>query len=127
MTYGIAMGALSDIHFNWDLLPPATGILLMAFLCYIAGRMQQYHKLENERAQAWRDGYNAATQSLFSLATQTSKALVAPPLLEAAAKPKPTPMRGVVKVGRHAVNTGDVSTLQATKQFTAWDEYHPAA
>jgi hypothetical protein len=126
MTYGIYMGALSNIQMNWAAVPPATGVAMVAILCYIAGRMQQFRKGENERAQAWMDGYNMATKSLFSLATRTSKAISAPPLLEAPVEP-PKPMRGVVKVGRHSVNTGGISTLQKTKQRTAWDEYHPAA
>lgn len=126
MTYGIAMGALGNVVWNWTLVPPAMGILLVAGLCFIAGKMQQFYKQADERERAFIEGYNLATTSLFSLATRASKAVEAPALMQP--PPKPETIRGVVKiVGKHAVTTGEVSTMQQTRQFTAWDEFDPAA
>jgi hypothetical protein len=52
------------------LLGPGVGILLMIILCYAAGRLHQWYRSGMDREDAYRDGYNQATKSLFGLATR---------------------------------------------------------
>lgn len=44
------------------------GILML--FCYATGRLHQWYLTTTERELAFRDGYDAATKSLFSLATR---------------------------------------------------------
>lgn len=74
-------------------------------MCYIAGRVHQFFKQTNERELAYRDGYNTATRSLFSLATRTAKGAFTTSAEPAtcpkpAARPaaKPVSMRGYASV-----------------------------
>lgn len=93
---------------------------MLVGLTYVAGRVHQFFKQTNEREQAFRDGYNTATRSLFALATRTAKGQ--PP-------PSPKPMRGYASVpheslspaparhraeGRRKVNQAD------TRKFEDW-------
>lgn len=55
-----------------DFLAPGLATFLLVIMCYIAGRVHQFFKQTGEREQAFREGYNQATRSLFSLATQTT-------------------------------------------------------
>jgi hypothetical protein len=79
MTYGMGMETIRS-----DLLAPGLATLLLVLLCYISGRVHQFFKQTQEREDAYRDGYNTATKSLFSLATRVSKAAAKP---EVAAPP----------------------------------------
>lgn len=58
---------------NSDLVAPGAATLLLVLLTYLAGRVHQFFKQTDEREQAYRDGYNTATKSLFSLATRIMK------------------------------------------------------
>lgn len=49
------------------------GILLVITLCYAAGRLHQWHRATYERETAYRDGYDTATKSLFSLAARVGR------------------------------------------------------
>lgn len=72
MTYG-----LDVTFFRQDLLGPGLATFLLVLMCYIAGRVHQFFRQTTEREEAFRDGYNQATRSLFSLATRTSHGLPA--------------------------------------------------
>jgi hypothetical protein len=61
-----------------DLLAPGLATFLLVIMCYIAGRVHQFFKQTIEREQAYREGYNHATRSLFSLATQATSRRVLP-------------------------------------------------
>lgn len=61
-----------------DYLGPGLATFLLVLMCYLAGRVHQFYKQTDEREQAFRDGYNQATRSLFSLATRAAKGLPAP-------------------------------------------------
>jgi hypothetical protein len=101
-----------NFTFDWELILAAAAVVCVAFLTYLAGRMQQFRKQIDEREEAFIKGYNTATTNLFSLATRVAKVtLEAPPMMEPKNKPKP-----YVR-GRHAVNSGSKSTLQKTEQF----------
>lgn len=71
MTYGFGMTALRQ-----DLLAPGLATFLLVLMCYIAGRVHQFFKQTVEREQSYREGYNQATKSLFSLATRATKGQV---------------------------------------------------
>lgn len=116
------MGAFNGYQLNWDLVLPAIGMAALAFLCYMAGRAHQWKRQTDEREQAFIKGYNAATVSLFSMATRVAKNLPAPALMEAGTKEKPKPRK--YTPGRHAVDTGNISTLQKTTEFTTWDHQY---
>lgn len=49
------------------------GLLLLVSLCYAAGRLHQWYLTTSDREMAFRDGYDTATKSLFSLATRTAR------------------------------------------------------
>lgn len=118
MTDGFALEATRAIAWNWHWITPASGIVAMGVLCYLAGRLQQYARGVDDREQAYVQGYNTATQALFSLATRaTVQAVDAPPLLEQRRRLPKT-----YRPGRHAVDTGDLSTLQETARFATWEE-----
>lgn len=53
-------------------------MLLIIVLCYLGGRLHQWHRATDEREAAYRDGYDTATKSLFSLATRTARSMVRP-------------------------------------------------
>lgn len=124
MAYSTGMGAFGGISFDWDILGPGVAILLTALLCYLAGRIHQFYRTGEERDLAYRDGYNTATRSLFSLAARTARGVQAPPMLERP-RPSPKPFKATASVvrARHAANGGP-STLQQTKQYTAWEKVH---
>lgn len=46
--------------------------------CYASGRLHQWYRTTADREMAFRDGYDTATQSLFSLATRASRNMVKP-------------------------------------------------
>lgn len=52
-------------------------IILMLF-CYAFGRLHQWYRTTAEREMAFRDGYDTATKSLFSLAARTAMRRPAP-------------------------------------------------
>lgn len=52
-------------------------IVLLIAACYAAGRLHQFYRQNTDRDHAFRNGYDTATKSLFSLATRTHKALAA--------------------------------------------------
>jgi hypothetical protein len=59
---------------------PGNGILLTALIVvlaastgYAAGRIHQWYRTSLERDEAYRDGYDTATQSLFSVAARLVK------------------------------------------------------
>lgn len=56
-----------------SLLSGGLGLLLLVILCYVGGRLHQWYKYGLDREEAYRDGYDTATKSLFSLATRTSR------------------------------------------------------
>lgn len=103
-----------------DFAASLAAIVLVAIMCYIGGRVHQYYKQGTERESAFRDGYNQATRSLFSLATRATAGVAAKPPLEAKVVKPPT-LRGTAAVGQPRHRAEGKSTLQQTKQFTAWD------
>lgn len=66
-------------------------MFLLVLMTYMAGRVHQFFRQTVEREVAFRDGYNQATQSLFSLATRTARGLppASLPQDEAPAKMRP--------------------------------------
>lgn len=68
------------------------GLFLVASLFYSGGRLHQWYRTSSDREAAFRDGYDTATQSLFSMATRfASNKMVLPP----------SPARGAAKVVAH--------------------------
>jgi hypothetical protein len=131
MTYGIGMSAASNATVYHELLGPGLGVLMLVSLCYIGGRVHQFFRTTMDREQAYREGYDTATKSLFSLATRTAKTpLVAPPLAEAPPRNKKAEvvrMRpGVAPVKQPRHRAEGKSTLQETAQFTALDLHKSA-
>lgn len=121
MTYCIGMNAVrtSAVAVS-DLVASGLGILILATVCYVLGRLHQYFRAGSERDFAYRDGYNTATRELFSLATRASKGVVARAPLEAVPEKPPT-LRGTASVtARHRAGE-QKSTLQQTRMYTAWD------
>lgn len=57
-----------------NLFTIAFGIVLLMSIMYACGRVHQRYRQTIDRDEAFRDGYDRATTSLFSLATRTSKA-----------------------------------------------------
>lgn len=49
------------------------GIVLLMSVMYATGRLHQFYRQNRERDQAFREGYDTATQSLFTVATRTAK------------------------------------------------------
>lgn len=126
MTMGVAMNTVSNTALNThQTVALAVTVLMLGLLCYAGGRVHQYFKQGLDRDLAFRDGYNLATRSLFALATRTSKAMEAPPPLEAGDDKTMTMMvPGTAKVQpRHAVDTGELSSLQRNRPKTAWEHY----
>lgn len=114
------MHGLAMVSIPHDWLAPGAAVAMLVGLTYVAGRVHQFFKQTNEREQAFRDGYNTATRSLFALATRTAKGQ--PP-------PSPKPMRGYASVpheslspvparhraeGRRKINPAD------TRKFEDW-------
>lgn len=125
------MGAVADVTWNSGNAGMWSSIVLVCLLSYIAGRLHQFYRTTEERDLAYRDGYNTATRSLFSLATRSARGIVAPPMLDKPERqplPSPKPIRASAKVGggRHSAGDGK-STLQQTKVMTAWDKYKQAS
>jgi hypothetical protein len=50
------------------------GITLLASIMYASGRVHQWYRQGLDRDDAFRDGYDRATRSLFALATRATKA-----------------------------------------------------
>lgn len=50
------------------------GIILLMSTMYAGGRVHQWYRQGADRDDAFRDGYDRATRSLFSLATRATKA-----------------------------------------------------
>lgn len=88
MTYGMGMETIRS-----DILAPGLATVLLVLLCYIAGRVHQFFKQTQEREDAYRDGYNTATKSLFSLATRVSRSVSTPELVA-----PPVPIKGYASV-----------------------------
>lgn len=55
------------------------GIVLLMSVMYATGRLHQWYRQGHERDQAFRDGYDKATESLFTVATRARKAVGGPP------------------------------------------------
>ena len=120
---------------NWftaSSIASGLGALMVAVMCYFAGRMHQYFRQGVDRERAFAHGYNLASRSLFALAVRTTKALQGssprtPGLTSRELRrPSPGPIRASVAVGpRHAA--AGKSTRQETKQHTAWDVYRKSA
>jgi hypothetical protein len=88
MTYG-----LSVIEFHQAWLGPGLSVVMLVTASYVTGRVHQFFKQTDEREQAYRDGYNTATKTLFALATRVAKG--SPPMTA----PVETPMmRGYASV-----------------------------
>jgi hypothetical protein len=118
----MTLGAHTMTFFRQDFLGPAVAMFLLVLMTYIAGRIHQFFKQTTEREQAFREGYNSATRSLFSLATQTARA-VKP-------RPSPKPIRGFASVepearsplparhraaGRRGKNLADTKRIELDK------------
>lgn len=88
------------------LLSSALGILLVVVLCYAAGRLHQWYRTTYEREAAFRDGYDTATRSLFSLAARVGREITISrnakqgfePGIVSAAKPTKAHARGAAPV-----------------------------
>jgi hypothetical protein len=80
-------------------------VLLAAFLActgYAAGRLHQWYRTGQDRDEAYRDGYDTATRSVFSMAARiigprrSEKAAI-----RASAAVRPSPSPPVAAPGRH--------------------------
>lgn len=114
-------------------LSTGLGVLFLIVLCYVGGRLHQWYKHTFEREEAFREGYDRATRSLFSLATRTNKDVVAvaraPEFQTGVARgAAPIPLNTVQqplalppvtppkeRVPRHRANSGRI--LPVTKKF----------
>ncbi len=74
------------------LMNTGLGVLVLIVLCYASGRMHQWVRQAFEREMAYREGYDTATRSLFSLAT---RALRGEPVAAPPAQAAPAPVRAV--------------------------------
>lgn len=54
------------------MLQVALAVAFVVFLSYAAGRVHQWYRHSLEREDAYRDGYDEASHSLFRLATRTA-------------------------------------------------------
>lgn len=144
------MNAASNNVLDNHLVGTGLSVLLLILCCYVGGRLHQFFRQTVEREQAYREGYNTATKSLFSLATRTAKAMMtstpldAPPMLDRPARKRlaapPVKMIGsapvstavppeavaAVPVKRPRHRAAGKSTLQSTQKFTAWDIHRSA-
>lgn len=120
MTYGMSMTQLGR-----DLLAPGLATFLLVCMCYLAGRVHQFFKQTEEREQAYREGYNQATRSLFSLATRTTRVASAP----AGKQPAASAMKGYASVpqdarsplpARHRAAGRRKPNLADTERFEEW-------
>lgn len=84
------------------LITTGLGVLMLVVVCYVGGRLHQWYKHTFEREEAFREGYDKATRSLFSLATKTSKNVS--PVAKPAESFQPGIARGAaaVPIGRAA-------------------------
>lgn len=64
------MGAYGQVE-------PALVLFLFTIMCYLAGRFHQWARSTMERDQAFREGYDTATRSLFALASRVTSRLSA--------------------------------------------------
>lgn len=128
MTYGL------EVTFtHQEYIAPGLATFLLVLMCYIAGRVHQFFKQTTEREQAYREGYNQATRSLFSLATRTAKGAVLTPK----AAPEPVKMRtGYASVpadvrsplpARHRAGGRREPSAADTKRYTDWPDLKQAA
>jgi hypothetical protein len=88
----------------------AIGIVFALATAYACGRLHQWYRQTDDRDQAFREGYDKATHSLFSLAARTRRAVSprpspGPVVAKAAAPPVVTPPPPVVAKGPRAVGT----------------------
>lgn len=60
-------------------LEVGVALLLLGLLVYVGGRLHQLARSTQERDEAYRDGYDDATRSLFHLATRVSQKIHAVP------------------------------------------------
>ena len=49
----------------------AFSVALVIFVSYASGRVHEWYRHSREREQAFREGYNQASHSLFRIATRT--------------------------------------------------------
>lgn len=111
-----------------DFVGPVLGVVMLLVFCYVGGRVHQFYRQGLEREEAYRDGYNTATKSLFSIAARTSKVMEPPPLLDLP-KDRRVPMRGSAPVpqpARHRTDGGKSTLQEAGQQPTAWEKYKSA-
>lgn len=96
MTYGMELVAASAAFLtDEDVIVNVFAVIFLVSLCYSAGRLHEFTRRVSEREEAFASGYNAATKSLFSLATRAAKGVT----LERS-KPPVVPMRGSAAVTR---------------------------
>lgn len=100
MTYGTGVNAASDISLHQGWVTPVLGAIAFALLFYVIGRVHQFFKRTMEREQAYRDGYDTATKSLFSLAARVAKAAALNEQMNESRLPPPVAMRGRAPVNR---------------------------
>lgn len=95
MTYSIdSVAARAAFLTNEDMLVNVFAVVFLVALCYSVGRLHEFTRRVSERENAFADGYNLATKSLFSLATRATKGMT----IE---RNKPvTPIRGAAAVSR---------------------------
>lgn len=126
MTYGMPLIDLD--HKEW--FAPAAAILMLLLASYVAGRVHQFFKQTVDREQAFRDGYNTATKSLFSLATRVTKSLTAAQLEVAMPDPESaTTLRGYASVpheslsplpARHRAQGRRKTNISDTHRYEDW-------
>ncbi len=68
------------------------GMLIIILACYTFGRLHQWARGAMDRDEAYRDGYDSATKSMFFLATRVSTKMQNPPPLSMT-KEMPAPIR----------------------------------
>lgn len=108
------------------------GVLMLIILCYVGGRLHQWYRHTLDREDAYRDGYNTATKSLFHLATRVGREVsiarngnvrVFEPGVARGAAPVPPPVdnKPVIleasKGPRHRAGARRRAALSVTKQY----------
>lgn len=73
VTYGYPV--LTGEVFTGNLIQAGLAVLILIMFCYAAGRLHQWVRQSLDRDQAYREGYDTATKSMFFLATRVSAKL----------------------------------------------------
>jgi len=76
-----------------DLIQVLLGIGFSIAICYALGRIHQWHRDGAEREQAYRNGYDLASDAMFDMAMrrQSAESVALPAAVVTTRRPAPTP------------------------------------